>query len=252
MNTSGSHPSWSGRISRQELTANYDPDRFTAVFSEKAQDHIDLMWRERRAVALQRGVSLFNAPLIRLNKFQSGNNGALHIELDNTDYKQYIGTRSADFTGQRANPIGTCLIPITSDGFIPLGRRSLQAEVNAGKYFTFGGFLEADTDMRGGVPDLFACMQREMREETGLTISPDNLTLISIIEDVIHCHPEFSFISRLDVDSVMFRNMSWQNELNSLSFVAVEELPDFVARNSAEIVPTLRGALNICMESAIS
>ena len=252
MNTSGFHPSWSGRISRQELITNYDPDHFATVFSEKTQNHIDLTWKERRAVALQRGVSVFNAPLIRLNEFQSDNNGALHIELGNTDYRQYIGTRSPDFTGQRANPIGTCIIPITSDGFIPLGRRSLQAEVNAGKYFTFGGFLEADTDMRDGVPDLFACMQREMHEETGLTISPDNLMLIGVINDLIHCHPEFSFISRLDVDSVMFRNMLWQNELNSLSFVAVEGLPDFVARNSTEIVPTLRGALNIFMESAIS
>ena len=251
MNTSGFHPSWSGRISRQELITNYDPDRFTAVFSEKTQDHIDLTWKERRADALQRGVSVFNAPLIRLNKLQSGSTGALHIELGNTDYRQYMGTRSPDFTGQRANPIGTYLIPITSDGFIPLGRRSLQAEVNSGKYFTFGGFLEADTDMRGGVPDMFACMQREMLEETSLTISPDNLMLIGVIDDLIHCHPEFSFISRLDVDSVMFKNMLWQNELNSLSFVAVDDLPDFVARNSTQIVPTLRGALNIFMETVI-
>ena len=106
--------------------------------------------------------------------------------------------------------------------------------------------------MRGGVPDLFACMQREMLEETGLTISPDNLMLIGVIDDLINCHPEFSFISRLDVDSVMFKNMLWQNELSSLTFVAVDDLPDFVARNSTQIVPTLRGALNIFMETVTS
>ena len=99
---------------------------------------------------------------------------------------------------------------------------------------------------------MFACMQREMLEETGLTISPDNLMLIGVIDDLIHCHPEFSFISRFDVDSAMFKNMLWQNELSSLNFVAVEDLPDFVARNSAEIVPTLRGALNIFMKTVTS
>ena len=99
---------------------------------------------------------------------------------------------------------------------------------------------------------MFACMQREMLEETSLTISPDNLMLIGVIDDLINCHPEFSFISRFDVDSAMFKNMLQQNELCSLSFVAVEDLPDFVARNSTEIIPTLRGALNIFMKTVIS
>lgn len=249
MNTSEYKLAWVGQISEQQLTVNYDLAQFCADISDDEQSLIDVAWQKRREHAIQNGVSVFNAPLIRLSRHIPGNDGTLHLELGKTDYKQYIGTRSPSFSGSRANPIGTCLLPITSDGFIPLGMRSPNADVNAGKYFTFGGFLDANIDMKHGIPDVFSCMRREMQEETGLTISNENLWLIGIVDDLIFCHPEFSFLSYLDIDSNSFRETTWQNELSSLTFIAVDDVHNFVATNNDRIVPTLLGTLNIFMKT---
>jgi hypothetical protein len=67
MNTSEYKLAWVGQISEQQLTVNYDLAQFCADISDDEQNLIDVAWQKRREHAIQNGVSVFNAPLIRLS-----------------------------------------------------------------------------------------------------------------------------------------------------------------------------------------
>ena len=136
---------WTGCCSRAKVSITYQP--VPQVFQEWEIDHIRSSWKSRTEQAAREGLSIYNSKIVRLIHFHSAIDGSVALVVGPTDYRDYVATRDPSLSIQRANPVGTCVIPITRDGFVPLGRRSASSEVNAGKYFTFGGFFDAQSDI---------------------------------------------------------------------------------------------------------
>src|SRR5207248_1054112 len=127
------------------------------------------------AIAREKGIPLFDAPLFRLIHAELRPDGTLHLILGNTSYKEYVTTRVPDFAHGRArqelgNALSVCSVVETSDGHILLDKRQ-GVDVYVGRYHVIGGFFERDLDMAATQPDPFGAMRREIREETGIQLA---------------------------------------------------------------------------------
>lgn len=229
-------------FTRRSLSVDYQPHVWSADRSDGETCHIDELWQQRELRSRAEGRDLYDSELYRLDSFSVRPEGiALH--LGDTSYKEYVATRHPSCTMKRADPIGTAIIPISADGFIPVGRRSSKAEVNPGRFFTFGGFFDRqqDCDRNTGLPDLFHCAQREVKEEFGLALTEEALEGLGIVYDELSCHPEISFGCRLPLAKTDLHELDWSSELADLTFVHVGDLEHFVRDNEEEITSTLVG-----------
>ncbi len=226
----------------EKILIDYQPDNWSAKRSDEEAQEIDEVWRSRKIRAFAEGRDLYNSELFRLGSF-SATDGALKLGLGNTSYKEYVATRHSDCSMERADPVGTAIIPLSADGYIPLGRRSSKAEVNAGFFFTFGGYFDRQQDFNPITlePDLFCCAQRETYEEFGLALEDCDLEGIGIVYDEMSCHPEVSFGCRVPLTKSDLSSLDWSSELDDIIFLPVCNLEEFVEANSHVITSTLIG-----------
>ncbi len=214
------------------------------LYSPSEQATLDEVWKGRMKSAEISGQKLYNSSLFGLNSIAENVDGRLQIIVHRTDYAGYVASRSPTSALPRANPIGTSIVPITTDGFIPIGKRSSDAEVNPGKLFTFGGFFDADKDIRNGNPNVFQCIIREIKEELGIKLKLESIQLIAIVNDSIFIHPEFCFLTQIGETKDEIKNADWMAELSSIEFVKIENLKKFLKYNEMEFTPTLFGGLH--------
>lgn len=214
-------------------------DRYTE--HELAQ--IEEIWSKRKQDVVQKGGNIFDAPIIALTSLVADKENLL-ITCGLTSYRHYVGTRNPEIDITRADPIGSIVIPISADGYIPIGRRSQSAEANPGKLFTFGGFFDPKEDLdQRGEPDIKACISREIEEELGCQIARRDICLLGLIYDDIFCHPEVVALASIDGRGDQIRAMGWQAELDLLDLVHASELDQFVGDRAADITPPFKSAL---------
>ncbi|WP_310621898.1 hypothetical protein [Flexibacterium corallicola] len=247
---SGYQVVWSGKAFEQDVTVLFETEKNRVKYSASQSETIDREWRVREETAVSEGRHLYNSSIFRLSAFNEGSDGQLVLELGLTDYREYVATRSSEKVIPRANPIGTCIIPVTTDGYIPVGRRSQFAEVNPGKYFSFGGFFDAELDILRNRPNVFSCIRREVREELGLELNHTEIQLIAIIKDLANIHPELAFHAEIGVSCEEVRALDWSSELSDLTFVHVTDIMKFLDRSREEMTPTFIGALQVFMANS--
>ena len=120
----------------------------------------------------EEGSKFFNGPLVRLQNFNV-KNGALNLELQNTNYFSHVGTRKKPGLSkeERADPLSVGAYLITSDGYIVLGEKSGLNEIGSGEYQLAGaGFIE-DLEKqyeRSLNAQSFSPIHRELEEEVNL------------------------------------------------------------------------------------
>jgi 8-oxo-dGTP pyrophosphatase MutT (NUDIX family) len=209
---------------------------------------IQIAWAHAVETAKANGRQLYNAELYRLSSLTSNRND-LALTYGRTCYRDYAMTRAtcnrAAWSGN-PDPIGTAIIAVTADGHVPLGRRSLAADVNPGRYFTFGGFFDqADGDIKEGSADIFACAAREWHEETGLPLKVDELRLISVVYDLVHPHPEIGFSVRLALTAKEMAESQWASELHDLELIPIADLPAFAATRAEQFTESLLGTIEV-------
>jgi hypothetical protein len=217
-----------GNFSREQVSYIGPFDEFDAKYSadyaKQIQERIDAA--RARASA---GRQMFrNDSIFRLSRAYttSSNDGEMQacLELGLTSYFDYAGTRGNvnevtknDF----ADPIGSVIILVTSDGLLPFGRRAKKVEVNPGRIFSFGGFFDPsmDKDARG-LPDLFSCFRRELHEELGLNFDKVEINFLGLIYDMVHPHPEaFALAIPSDMTAAIVKSSNWREELDDIELV---------------------------------
>lgn len=207
---------------------------------------IEKTWEDKKAESKKNHTNLFNSNLFRLDKLEhSSSNTIMH--LSNTSYKAYVGTRDYSYQGFRSNAIGTAILPILSDGYIPLGLRSMDADANPGKFFTFGGFFENPNDIntKTGCPCIFKCALRELEEELATSFKGMNLTGLGVVYDNVLCHPEVSFLAEMPMTRDEVKKLNWSIELSSLIFIHISEISNLISSRYLEIAPSLIGGLKL-------
>lgn len=149
------------------------------------------------------------------------------IELDDTSFREYVGTSTEDFYGAypedwMANPLAVCIALITADGKILIERRTTLTRFRA-PYHVIGGFMEREKDLKDGKPDPFTTITREIEEELGLILSPEEPVALGLVRNLKVRHPEIVFFSRLgksweEVKSIFGRNTT-DDEIDHLEYV---------------------------------
>src|SRR5437879_5513522 len=85
----------------EQVVITYDPALRMPV-DEALQGWMDDLWQQKLAMAREKGVPLFDAPLFRLVGVETGVEGRgqaspVHLVLGDTSYKEYVTTREPEF-----------------------------------------------------------------------------------------------------------------------------------------------------------
>ena len=243
----------SGLFSADQVIQTHDSRQWADQFTAEHEHQINATWTSALSKAKSTGRNLFDAPLFRLGQC-AVTDGKLALRYGDTTYRAYVATRNPDVDLPRADPIGTLVIPVTSDGYIPIGRRSASADVNPGRFFTFGGFFDRNCDFAPGTnsPDIFTCISREVREELGIDVNASAFRCLGVIYDLRHLHPELSFTVNLEVEKARIEASGWRSELADLSFIHHKSISPFLDRYASQTTDTLVGALKVFHEQITS
>ncbi len=260
----------------EQVVITYDPVLRMPV-DDAIQGWMDDLWQRKLAIAREKGVRLFDAPLFRLVKVETGvewwgqegrpqemqwgaagrgQASPVHLVLGDTSYKEYVTTREPEFFRGRgreelSNALGVCSVVETSDGYILLDRRQ-GVDVYAGRYHVIGGFFERGLDM-GERPDPFAAMRREIREETGMQAGDTREQFcLGVVYDLATPHGELCFLTELNIGLAEVRGrVPEDDEVKELLALAAtaEGLRDFVLSHHGNISAT--GEPNLLMYGAV-
>ena len=233
----------------------FRPDQLAIIYnpalrmptSPAIQQWMDALWEQKLAEARARDVRLFDAPLYRFIDVTAQADGSLHVTLGDTSYKEYVTTRSLEFSTDRqreelGNPLAVCSVVETSDGYILLDQRR-GVDVYVGRYHVIGGFFERGPDSKeDGQPDPFGAIRREIREET--RIQPADIAeqyCLGLVYDLATPHAELCFLTRLSISlSEVKTRVPEENEIKELEtlFVTEQSLSEFIMRNHGNISAT--------------
>lgn len=242
----------SGKIG---LVVEYNPDK-VLLFSADINKWAEFYWHEKLRLAHERSVLLFNGPLFYVSGVTIDKN-IVSINLINTDYRSYVCSRSKEFkelfpTAVPSKPLAACVALITSDNKLLLEKRR-GVDVHEGMYHVVGGFLDPSKDIDlNGKPDAYYSVTREVKEEIGISVSPDKLVFLGIAEDTIIPHFELCFYSILPYKSdqilKLFNESDKDGEFSDPVFIDIsEEIIKYFFSNSM-ISPTGK----VCIERMLT
>lgn len=216
---------------------------------------IEEIWSAEVREAKKRHVNIFNGNLFRLKNVSAMIDNVLILELGDTNYKEYVATRSDRFWNNRqpndlANPLATCIAIGTSDGKVVIEKRG-RVDVYSGQYHVIGGFMDRPQDLNNGIPDPFKAIAREVKEEVGLTLRCDTIQMVGIVYDRITPHSEICFCAESSLSSKeildIFVNSEKDREVDKLEFINISEdkLARFISSQQCLIAVTGQACLTL-------
>ncbi len=190
-------------VTWQDQLLSYPPEMEGAV-----ADYWQRLRTEVRPTA-----QLFDGPLCALRDFHC-QGGHLVLSLARTSYRyalfandhcQEIIRRWG--SAHLPTVLGVSAVVATSDGTLPLGRRSDRVGEFPGMVDVFGGHIDPEADLRDGVPDPCTAIRHELAEE--LDLRPEEVTSLHCIgliksrcnqkpELIFACQVSFEFRSLID------------------------------------------------------
>jgi hypothetical protein len=242
----------------------FGPDRLRIAWHDEPRPpHADLdalvarTWAGQTRAARESGRILFNGQLARYLRHRL-EDGVLVIDVGPTDYANFLATNLLNYPrGEEwgwhlfSNPIGTSAAPITSDGWILLGRRNARVAFHAGYVHAFGGGLEAADRRPDGSVDAFESIRRELHEELGLVdtdLKEGRVSCLGLIRDPTIRQPELVFESplrRTREEMVDRLNLSDPHQEHA-ALLACRDEPDAIVpfiRTNTPITPVAIGVL---------
>ena len=240
-----------------QLDIIYDPSLRMPI-NPTIQAWMDTLWEQKLAIAHEKKIPLFDAPLFRFIEVESKFDGTLYLMLGDTGYKEYVTTRVPEFAqGRRreelGNALSVCSVVETSDDYILLDKRQ-GVDVYVGRYHVIGGFFERDRDSTGAKqPDPFGAICREIREETGIQQSDIREQFcLGIVYDTATPHAEMCFLTRLTIPlAEVHRRVPEEDEIKQLEVLKVTEvsLREFLLMKNGNISAT--GEPNLLMYGGV-
>jgi hypothetical protein len=240
-----------------QLSITYDPS-LRIPTNPTIQTWIDTQWEQKLALAHEKGIPFFDAPLFRFIQATSKSDGTLHLLLGDTGYKEYVTTRVPEFTQGRTreelgNALSVCSVVETSDGSILLDKRQ-GVDVYVGRYHVIGGFFERELDStHTKQPDPFSAICREIREETGIQLSDiREQHCLGVVYDVATPHAEMCFLTQLTIPlAQVHTRIPEEDEIKQLEtlFVTPASLRDFLLKHHGNISAT--GEPNLLVYGAV-
>jgi hypothetical protein len=221
--------------------------------SNPAVEELKSAWWAHVAEVTGRGGVLFNGPMVRYLS-HTLDDGQLVIRAEPTDFTTFYCTNYLNHgLGERigwqhfANPIGISANVITSDGCLVYGRRSQRVACHPGAVHAVGGALEPTDRNAAGELDVFASMERELREELNLAQHESvNLLCLGLIRDPQIRQPELVFDATLALTRDDLARRIGPDDEEHDGLVAVRDEPAALKsflRTTPSAVPILIAAL---------
>ena len=188
-----------------DVTGRFAPDDIEMQWlaqprpsSDAIDSSIDEIWQQEMQRAGRDGRKLFDGRLCRLIACQP-HDRRLTLVCGPVTFREFVGTNLMQsrlcYThgpAVLADPIGVSAALLTNDRYLVLGRRAAGVAVNPRRIHPVGGMLEPPRE--GGVPDPFACILREIVEETGLEREDIGQSVcLGLIRDKQMLQPELPF-----------------------------------------------------------
>lgn len=239
-----------GCFTPAQLVVDYNPTHHVSLTTEMRAT-MEQLWHDKLAQAKEKNFPLFDGQLFRLMYAEERDDSTLRVKLGDTSYKEYVATRSPEFSRQLtrdelSNPLSVCSVIETLDGYILLENRQ-GTDVHDGRIHVIGGFMDRDKDGVGHAPDPFAAMNREMREETGIQEQDiREQYCLGMVYDTLVPHPELCFVTRLSIPlTTLSKRKPEDNEVKELRMLRVNAttLKESIQANHGNISPTGEAAL---------
>lgn len=199
----------------------------------------------------------------------------LILNIGVTDFKEYIGTtQRALFDLQFrsrliaagmedcgssdhyfANPLSTCAVLVSADGYIPIGFRAKSVAIYPETYHTIGGYVKVNSGNKACFSeydvDPFKNMKKELEGEMGVHDTDfTSVEFLGIARNRITRGPEALYVVRftLSRDELIKR---WRTkaedhyEHKNLTFYTNSELLSFIEQYRGNIVPSGEAAFTL-------
>jgi 8-oxo-dGTP pyrophosphatase MutT (NUDIX family) len=168
--------------------------------SHEATEEIDKAWESHVLNCREYGLTIFDGSLFRLNRYAL-KEGKMLLELGDTTFREYVGTSTSDFYSIYpdvwvADPLAVCIALVTDDHKILVEKRTTLTRYRA-PFHVIGGFMEREKDFCHGRPDPFLAITREVKEELGLRLSPEDPVALGLVRNLWVRHPEIVFFCRI-------------------------------------------------------
>lgn len=208
--------------------------------------------------------SSFNGALFRVDSYNihNNNNNLIELQLSDTDYKEFIATRTYEFVKRfgiqyTANPLSVGAVLVTKDNKIVLGKRAEDiVDVGKSKVSVVAGYLDPKQDMVNSVDDnnininIFSAVKREIYEETGIIEEKHivDLMCMGLIDNKENNQINMPFYCKLNIPANEFEvknASSSQEEFSKIVIIdnSVQSIDDFISAPENQlsdiIVPTL-------------
>jgi 8-oxo-dGTP pyrophosphatase MutT (NUDIX family) len=235
-----------GLFSRMAVSAEYRPGR--SFREPSAEALIDQAWHTYLRTSSEAGVMVYNGVLFRLDSFQR-TDGRLRLELSGTDFRECIGTASAEFRSAfpnlpQANPLAASVALVTDDGKIVVEKRS-RVDSRRRAYHVVAGYMERERD--GRQPHPFDTLEREVREELGLDLREDHLCATGLVRALYGSELCFRCRLTLSFDDVLKIQAGPRVDSEIETLEAVDDSPlavaAFLAAHPADMAPPGRACL---------
>ena len=241
-----------GPIEPSGLDVRYTPGRLI-VRNSCMETLINALWHARVSAFGAQGRAVFDGRLFRLSGFQQADN-RLAIDLEDTSYREYIGTAARDFYRLYpqeflAQPLAVCIALTTADGKLIVEKRRA-IDPYRGEYHVIGDFLERDLDFDAtGRPDPFGAILREVREEIGITLERGNVVCAGLVRNRLIPHPELCFRAPVpeSFDEIAGALHARRADQEIDELVGVDDTPDGLARFILDVHDTIVATGEACL-----
>jgi hypothetical protein len=162
-----------GKFYPDNIKTFYEPKRINQT--ENVVEFIESEWSD----FVDKNSTAFNGRLFRVDRYNLKENNLIELHLNDTDYKEFVGTRDYEFirrfgSENAANPLSVGAVMVTNDNKIVLGKRSKDIDIGKSKNSVAAGYLDPEKDMTNSANsdstvDIFSGIKREIYEETGIT-----------------------------------------------------------------------------------
>ena len=235
-----------GLFSRTSVAVEYRPGR--SLWEPSAEAVIDRVWQTYLRTSGEAGIRIYNGALFRLDSFEQ-TDGCLRLKLSDTDFRESIGTASAEFRSAfpglpQANPLAASVALITGDRKIIIEKRT-RVDSRRRAYHVIAGYMEREKD--GNEPHPFDTLKREVREELGVDLDEAHLRATGLVRALYGSEICFRCRLALCFDDVMKiqAGLGTDSEIETLE--TLDDAPDavasFLAAHFANLAPPGRACL---------
>lgn len=234
----------SGKFTHQKIKITYEQKRLNQA--KDVLQFIESKWND----AIAKSPKLYNGKLFRVAKTMVQPD-MIQLHLEDTDYKEYLGTRNNDFltkfgSENISNPLSVGAVVQTRDNKLLFGRRHF-TEWQEGKIAIASGYVDPEHDMHNGNPDIFHSVVRELSEEFNIrNCVIKNIICYGLIFNKIQQQTYIPFLITLENNSEDVSINTIYDEFSNLIKIENDKktISAFIIKNKNELsditVPSLQ------------